>query len=145
MTVQINLNQFGFGLGATDRLTLDASLVFHTQYAKANPDARKAQRIEFLTGYVQGRLNVTATEATRITELKRTERNKAQEKAVNAGGKMFSYHIVRDITESSGNTEKAVAPKKLVAHIVSEIIEAGVTRAEFDALIAELRASVSFQ
>ena len=145
MTVLVNLNQFAYKLGNTDRLTLDASIVFHTHYAKSSADSRKEQRIDFITGYVQGRLDVTAKEASSILELKRTERSKDQERAVNAGGKMFSYHVVRDLKDSSGRTETVTAPKKLVAHIVSEIIEAGVTKAEFDALIAELRSSISFQ
>ena len=48
-------------------------------------------------------------------------------------------------SESSGKKEAVVAPKALVKKLTSEIIEAGVTKAEFDALIAELRASVSFK
>ena len=48
-------------------------------------------------------------------------------------------------SQSSGKKEAVVAPKALVKKLTSEIIEAGVTKAEFDALIAELRASVSFQ
>ena len=145
MTALLNLNQFAFKLGETDRLTLNASLTFHTHYAKSSADDRKAQRIDFISGYVQGRLDVTTTEAVRIIELKRTERDAVQERAVNAAGKMFKYHVVRDIEESSGKKEQVVAPKKLVATFTKEIIEAGLTKAEFDALLSALRSSVSFQ
>jgi hypothetical protein len=48
-------------------------------------------------------------------------------------------------SQSSGKKEAVTAPKALVKRLTSEIIEAGVTKAEFDALIAELRASVSFK
>jgi hypothetical protein len=48
-------------------------------------------------------------------------------------------------SESSAKKEVVTAPKALLKKLTSEIIEAGVTKAEFDALIAELRASVSFQ
>jgi hypothetical protein len=48
-------------------------------------------------------------------------------------------------SESSAKKEVVTAPKALVKKLSSEIIEAGLTKAEFDALIAELRASVSFQ
>jgi hypothetical protein len=145
MSTLLNLNQFAFKLGETDRLTLNASLTFHTHYAKSSADNRKAQRIDFISGYVQGRLDVTTTEAVRIIELKRTERDVIQERAVNAAGKMFKYHVVRDIEESSSKKEQVVAPKGLVKKITADIIDAGLTKAEFDALLSALRDSVSFQ
>jgi len=48
-------------------------------------------------------------------------------------------------SESSGKREVVTAPKALLKKMTSEIIEAGVTKAEFDALIAALRTSVSFK
>jgi hypothetical protein len=48
-------------------------------------------------------------------------------------------------SESSAKKEVVAAPKALLKKVTSEIIEAGITKAEFDALIAELRASVSFK
>lgn len=48
-------------------------------------------------------------------------------------------------SESAGKKEVVTAPKALVKRMTTEIIDAGLTKAEFDALIAELRASVSFQ
>ena len=61
--------------------------------------------------------------------------------------KKATQRLLTDIcgSASSGKTEKVNAPKKLLANIVSEIIDSGITKAEFDALISELRASVSFQ
>jgi hypothetical protein len=48
-------------------------------------------------------------------------------------------------SESSAKKEAVTAPKALLKKMTSEIIEAGVTKAEFDALIAALRTSVSFK
>jgi hypothetical protein len=48
-------------------------------------------------------------------------------------------------TQSSSKKEVVAAPKALAKRLAAEIIDAGVTKAEFDALIAELRASVSFK
>jgi hypothetical protein len=48
-------------------------------------------------------------------------------------------------SESSSKKESVTAPKALVKRMTTEIIEAGINKAEFDALIAELRASVSFK
>ena len=72
------------------------------------------------------------------------QRTATQEKAVNAGSKKFADHISR--TANRSNKKPAVAvPKQLVSNIVSEIIDAGLTKAQFDALLAQLRDSVSFQ
>ena len=55
--------------------------------------------------------------------------------------------LLSDIVPSESSSKKEVinAPKALLKKLTAEIIEAGVTKAEFDALIAELRASVSFK
>lgn len=57
------------------------------------------------------------------------------------------YDLVKAIcgTESSGKKEAVVVPKKLLSNITSEIIDAGLTRDEFNALLAQLRDAVSFQ
>tara|TARA_R110002126_G_scaffold146513_1_gene292519 strand:+ start:292 stop:702 length:411 start_codon:yes stop_codon:yes gene_type:complete len=47
--------------------------------------------------------------------------------------------------ESSGKQEPVALPKGIVRNITNEIIEAGLTKAQFDALIAQLRDSISFQ
>jgi hypothetical protein len=56
------------------------------------------------------------------------------------------YDLVKAIcgTQSSGKKE-VVVPKKLATNITKEIIEAGLTRDEFNALLSHIRDSVSFQ
>lgn len=46
---------------------------------------------------------------------------------------------------SSPKKETVTAPKALLKQITAEIIDAGVSKAEFDALLTALRASVSFK
>ena len=46
---------------------------------------------------------------------------------------------------SSGSKEPVVVPKKLLSNITTEIIDAGLTRDEFNALLSQLRDAVSFQ
>ena len=46
---------------------------------------------------------------------------------------------------SSASREPVVAPRKVFKSVLSEIINSGMTKAEFNALIAELRDSVSFE
>ena len=46
---------------------------------------------------------------------------------------------------SSGSKEAVAVPRKLLSNITTEIIDAGLTRDEFNALLAQLRDAVSFQ
>ena len=46
---------------------------------------------------------------------------------------------------SSGSKEAVAVPRKLLSNITTEIIDAGLTRDEFNALLSQLRDSVSFQ
>jgi hypothetical protein len=46
---------------------------------------------------------------------------------------------------SSGSKEPVAVPRKLLSNITTEIIDAGLTRDEFNALLSQLRDSVSFQ
>jgi endo-1,4-beta-mannosidase len=55
--------------------------------------------------------------------------------------------LLKDICgdESSGKQEPVALPKGIVNRLSNEIIEAGLTKAQFNELIAQLRNSVSFQ
>jgi hypothetical protein len=143
-TVVVTYQQFAEGIGRTDRMTLDASLAWHKQYVKLDADKQSEWRYDFILNYVIGRLDCSRKEAETICDKTRVQRTAEQEKAVNAGGQKFRFHISR--TDKSDGKKPAVAvPKQLVSNIVSEIIDAGLTKAQFDALLAQLRDSVSFQ
>ena len=143
-TVVVTYQQFARGIGASDRITLEASLAWHKEYVKLDAEKQSEWRYDFVLNYVIGRLDCTHKEAEAICEKTRVQRTANEEKVVNAGGKKFSFHISR--TESSSGNKPAVAvPKQLVSNIVAEIIDAGLTKAQFDALIVQLRDSVSFK
>ena len=143
-TVIVTYQQFAQGIGRTDRMTLEASLPWHKQYLKLDAEKQSEWRYDFVLNYVIGRLDCTRKEAEDICEKTRVQRTATQEKAVNAGSKKFADHISR--TANRSNKKPAVVvPKQLVSNIVSEIIDAGLTKAQFDALLAQLRDSVSFQ
>jgi len=112
--ITLNLGQFALGLGHSDRLTLEASLPFHRAYVKADADGQKAMKLEFVLGYVQGALNVTAEKAAKLVALTRAERKPVDEKAVNAAGKKFAYHVIR--AEESGSIEVDLLKKALTAY-----------------------------
>ena len=59
--------------------------------------------------------------------------------------KFFRLHPKADAQQTSAKREPVVAPAKVVKTCVDAILASGMTRAEFNALIAELRQSVSFE
>ena len=143
-TVVVTYQQFAQGVGASDRITLDASLPWHKQYLKLDADKQSEWRYDFVLNYVIGRLDCTRKEAEAICEKTRVQRTANEEKAVNCGGKRFADHISRT-GRTSGKKPTVAVPKQLVSTIASEIIEAGLTKAQFDALISQLRDAVAFQ
>ena len=54
-------------------------------------------QLDFVTSYVQGKLKSTPEKAAKIVALKRVERSAKDEKAVNAAGAKFRYHLVREV------------------------------------------------
>lgn len=143
-TVVVTYQQFAKGVGASDRITLEASLPWHKQYVKLSAEKQSEWRYDFVLNYVIGRLDCTQKQAETICGKTRTERTAEQERAVNCGGKRFADHISRT-GRTSGNKPTVVLPKQLVSTIASEIIEAGLTRAQFNELLAQLREAVSFK
>jgi hypothetical protein len=142
-TVVVTYQQFAEGIGRTDRMTLEASLPWHKQYLTLSAEKQSEWRYDFVLNYVIGRMDCTRKEAEAICEKTRVQRTAKQEQAVNAGGKKFGFHISR--TEKSDGKKPAVAvPKQLVSNIVAEIIDAGLTKAQLDELIAQVKASISF-
>ena len=142
-TVVVTYQQFAEGIGRTDRMTLEASLAWHKQYVKLAKEKQSEWRYDFVLNYVIGRMDCTRKEAEAICEKTRVQRTAEQEQAVNAGGKKFGFHISR--TDKSDGKKPAVAlPKGLVSNIVTEIIDAGLTKEQFDELIAQVKASISF-
>lgn len=149
--IVMSFEQFAQGCGRSDGMTLNASDAYHKQYLTLDADGKADWEMRYVTNYVVGYTDsrttlkaMTLDQAVKAYGKKRTERTRTEELAVNAGKAKFRYHISRP--EKSDGKKKAVAvPKQLVSNIVTEIIEAGLTRDQFDALLAQLRQSVSFQ
>jgi hypothetical protein len=142
--VVVTYQQFARGVGATDRITLEASLAWHKEYVKLDKEKQGEWKYDFVLNYVIGRMDCTRKEAEAICEKTRVQRTANDEKVVNAGSKKFADHISRTALRSGSKPVVAV-PKQLVSNIVAEIIDAGLTKAQFDALIAQVRDSVSFK
>ena len=142
-TVVVTYQQFAQGVGASDRITLEASLAWHKEYVSLKAETQSEWRYDFILNYVVGRMECTAKQAEIICGKTRVERSADEEKAVNAGSAKFRFHISRP--EASDGKKPAVAlPKGIVSNIVAQIIEAELTKEQFDALIAQVKASISF-
>ena len=142
--VVVTYQQFAEGIGRTDRMTLEASLPWHKEYLKLDAEKQSEWKKDFVLNYVIGRMDCSRDEAVVICSKTRVQRTAKQEQAVNAGSKKFADHISR--TANRSNKKPAVAvPKQLVSNIVAEIIDAGLTKAQFEALLAQVRESVAFQ
>ena len=141
--IVVTYHQFAEGIGRSDRLTLEASLAWHKEYVKLKAEKQAEWKHDFVLNYVIGRMDCTKKQAEAICEKTRVQRTASEEQAVNGGGAKFRFHISR--TEKSDGKKPTVAlPKQLVSNIVSEIIDAGLTKAQFDELIAQVKASISF-
>ena len=141
--VVVTYQQFAQGVGASDRITLEASLAWHKEYVSLKAETQSEWRYDFILNYVVGRMECTAKQAEIICGKTRVERSADEEKAVNAGSAKFRFHISRT-DKADGKKATVALPKGLVSKVVAEIIEAELTKVQFDELIAQLKASISF-
>lgn len=141
--VVVTYQQFAQGVGASDRITLEASLEWHKQYLTLDKEKQGEWKYDFVLNYVIGRMECTAKQAEIICDKTRVQRTADEEKAVNAGNAKFRFHISRP-EASDGKKATVALPKGLVSKVVAEIIEAELTKAQFDELIAQVKASISF-
>ena len=133
-------------LGQAERLTRDATLGAHKEYTKSTPEQQAQLMHDCLVQYIIGYTECSQKAAERILSQSRDDRTKQAQEAYYKGYSKFRYHIIRpnDEPESSGRQVKVVAPRKVFKAVLSEVLDSGITKAEFDALITELRASVTF-
>lgn len=101
----VTLSQFAFNLGQADRLTLEASLPFHTAYNKATPEQRAQLKHDWQVGYIMGKLDVDAKTSERILSRgKGAGVSKAHIKVVDISYSSFRHHVVRT-TKSKSEAE----------------------------------------
>lgn len=146
MKLSITTTALFLALGKAERLTKDATLGAHKEYAKSTPEQQAQLMHDCLVQYIIGYTECSQKAAERILSQSRDDRTKQAQEAYYKGYSKFRYHIIRpnDEPESSGRQVKVVAPRKVFKAVLSEVLDSGITKAEFDALITELRASVTF-
>ena len=150
MKTSITTTQLFFALGQAERTTHASTLGAHKEYAKATPEQQSQLMHDCIVQFIMGYTACTLKAAEIILSQTRDERSKDAQSAYYKGYSKFRYHIIRPETvetapESSGRSVKVIAPRKVFKAVLNEIINSGMNKAEFDALIAELRDSVTFE
>ena len=150
MKLAIKTTELFFALGQAERLTRESTLGAHKEYTKSTPEQQAQLMRDCIVQFIMGYTACTLKAAERILSQTRDERSKDAQAAYYKGYSKFRYHIIRPesveaLPESSGRQVKVSAPKALVKTLVNEIVNSGISKQEFDALITELRASISFE
>ena len=147
MKQSITTTQLFFALGQAERLTREATAQAHRDYTKSTPEQQAQLMHDCIAQFIMGYTNCTLKAAERILSQSRDDRTKDAQDAYYKGYSKFRYHIIRPATEpeSSGRQVKVIAPRKVFNAVLNEVLESGMTKAQFDALIAELRNSVTFK
>jgi len=145
----LSVNQFAIKVGQADRLTKDATKPYRDAYRKATHEQRVQLERDWITGYLEGNLGRTPSQAMAIFNQSRTERSKVEQESYKRGYAKFLDHVKsevrKDEPESNSRTEKVVAPKAIVKSVLDIIYASDMTKAQFDALIAEIKKSVAFE
>jgi hypothetical protein len=113
--IKVTYQQFARGVGATDRITLDASLAWHKEFITLDAVKQSEWRFDWVLNYVIGRLDCTQKQAEIICNKTRTERTASEEKAVNTGGAKFRDHISRTGRTSGKKTVVKFTPAQVQA------------------------------
>ena len=147
MNKAITTTALFLALGQAERMTRDATLGAHKAYAKSTPEQQAQLMHDCIVQYIIGYTECDLKAAERILSQSRDERSKKSQDAYYKGYSKFRYHIIRPESEpeSSGRQVKVAVPKALVDSFVDEIVSAGLTKAQFDALITKVRDSIKFQ
>jgi hypothetical protein len=147
MKLSISTTALFLALGKAERLTRDATLGAHKAYAKSTPEQQAQLMHDCIVQYIIGYTECSQKAAERILSQSRDDRTKDAQEAYYKGYSKFRYHIIRpnDEPESSGRQVKVAVPKALVDSFVGEIIKAGLTKAQVEALMTKVRDSIDFK
>jgi hypothetical protein len=110
--IKVTYSQFAFGLGKQARLLSDDTLVWHTEYSKADSATRKERLQEWLTHHLMGGLDIEQSVAERILSKSRTQRSKDHNKAYSRAYSDFRYHVIRPENKKSSTTSSTTVSKQ---------------------------------
>ena len=120
----ITYDQFAFGLGQQDRLTIEESEVWHKQYIKESPSAQAEWANEWRVNYLMGNLGVSSKEADRILSTPKGKRTSEQQKAYMRANSQFGYHIIRKAPSKATSFKQSKVSLDKVVELFEQLSKA---------------------
>jgi hypothetical protein len=121
--IELTYDQFAFGLGKQARLLRDTSLVWHTDYTKADSTTRAEYLKEWITQHLMGQLDITQPVAERILSKSRAQRNKEHNNAYSRAYSDFRYHIIRPEKKKASATSGTVSKQEDLVEKALALVE----------------------
>ena len=136
-----SVGKFGKDLQSSAKPLADA-------YAKATPEQQADLKARWMLNHLIGQGIKNAEAVIKTGKSKQASREHI--KAIDRAYSDFAYNIkqskkTKPLPDSSARQVKVSAPKALVKSMVNEVIASGITKAEFAALIAELKEAITFE
>jgi len=145
----MSFDEFAESVGKLGKEVQESAKPLAQAYAKATPEQQKDLKARWMLNHLIGQKIVKAEEVLKVGKSKKASRENV--KAIDRAYSDFSYYIreskskTKPLPASSGRQVKVVAPRKVLDAVVNEVIAAGMTKAEFNALITALREAVTFE
>ena len=140
-----SVGKFGKDLQSSAKPLADA-------FAKATPEQQADLKARWMLNHLIGQGIKNAEAVIKTGKSKQASREHI--KAIDRAYSDFLYNIKQgkktkktttSLPDSSARQVKVSAPKALVKSMVNEVIASGITKAEFAALIAELKEAITFE
>lgn len=142
----VSFDDFAKQVGEFGKQIKDSAKPLADAYAKATPEQQADLKARWMLNHLIGQGIAKAEDVLKVGKSKTAKRDNVL--AIDRAYSDFRYYIVTKQNKkpaSSASRESVVAPRKVFNAVLNEIVNSGMTKAEFNALLAELRDSVDFQ
>lgn len=129
--------QFAYAYGQNDRLTHEATLHWHREYASMEAEQQGEMRDSWILNYLMGALDLSEPKAQKICDTSRDKRSAAHQKVYDRARAQFTYHIVRAGKSPKADTPAVRIPKAAREAFESHVLSLGLSKAQLSVLFAE--------
>jgi hypothetical protein len=143
----LSFDEFAKSVGKFGKELQQSAKPLADAYAKATPEQQKDLRARWMLNHLIGQ---GYTNAKAIIETGKGKGAKPDHiKAIDRAYSDFAYNIkqskAKTLPESSARQVKIIAPRKVFNAVLNEVLASGMSKQEFNALIAELKDSIAFE
>ena len=144
----MSFDEFAKSVGKVGKQLQESAKPLADAYAKATPEQQKDLKARWMLNHLIGQDIKNAEDVIATGKGKTAKREHI--KAIDRAYSDFAYHIKKSkakktLPDSSARQIKVIAPRKVFNAVLNEVIASGMNKAEFDALIAELKESIAFE